>query len=132
DLKILEDLLELGNHENHDHRDDADGDGNDHHRVDHGADDFLFELLGLFHEIGQTGENQVEHAAGFAGVHHVYIELVEGLWIFGHGIRQRAAAFDVVGHAADDGFHQAGLLLLFKNLKRAKDRQAGVLKRGKL
>ena len=105
--KSLEDLLELGDHEDHDHRDDADGDRDDHGRVDHGADDLLLELGGLFHEVGQAGEDQVEHAARLAGVDHVDVELVERLGVLGHRVGERAAAFDLVGHAADDRLEQA-------------------------
>jgi hypothetical protein len=35
----------------------------DHAGVDHGADDLFLELGGLFHEVGQAGQDQVEHAA---------------------------------------------------------------------
>ena len=107
-------LLELGDHEDHDHRDDADGDADDDAGIDHGADDFFLELGGLFHEVGQAGEDQVEHAAHFAGVDHVDVELVESLGIFGHGVGEGSAAFDFIGDAADDRLEQAGLLLLLR------------------
>jgi hypothetical protein len=90
--------------------------------VDHRADDLLLQLGGLLHEVGQAGEDQVEHAARLAGVDHVDVELVERLGVLAHGVGERAAALDLVGHAADDRLEQARLLLLLKDLQRPQDR----------
>src|SRR5439155_16630368 len=100
--EVFEDRLELRNNEDHDHRDDADGDGDDHRGVDHGADDFLFEPGGFFHEVGETRQDEVEHAARFAGVDHVDVKLVERLGVFGHRVGEGPAAVDFLRDAADD------------------------------
>ena len=103
------------------------GDADDDAGIDHGADDLLLELGGLFHEVGKSGKNQVEHAAGFTGRDHVRIELVERLGVFAHRVRQRPAPFHFIRHPAKDGLEQARALLGFEDLEAAKDGEACVL-----
>ena len=128
----MENVLELGDHENHDHRHHADGDADDHAGIDHRTDDFFLELGGFFHEVGQALEDQIEHTAGLTRGDHVHVKFVERLGEFAGRVGERAAAFDFIRHAADDRLEQTRLLLIFENLQAAQDRQTGVLQRGKL
>ena len=130
--EVFENVFELGDDDDHDHRHDTHGDRDDDDRVDHRADDLFLQLSGLFHEVGKPIQDQIEHTAGLTGSDHVDIQFVERLGILAHRIGQRATPFDLIDDTADDGFEQAGLLLIFQNLQRSENRQTGILQRRKL
>ncbi len=71
-------------------------DGDDHHRdgIKHGRDDLAFDLLGLFHELGQAVQHDFEHAAQFARLDHVDEQAVEDFGMLGQRLGEGAAAFD--------------------------------------
>ncbi len=70
--------------------DDDDG------RVDHRADDFALERLGLFFEFRKALKNDFQGTAGLAGLDHVHVEAVEALGMLGHRLRKRTAGLDVI------------------------------------
>ena len=131
-VEVEEDLLELRNDEDHDTAHDREGEGDDHDRIDHRADDLALQLLRLFHEVGQTIENHVENPARLTGRHHVDVESVERLGVLAERFGQRSAALDILGDTAQHILERAGPLLLFENVQTSKNRQSRILKRRKL
>jgi hypothetical protein len=73
-----------------------------HGGVDRRADDLPLQRLHALHEARETLEDDVEHAAGLAGLDHVDVELVEGLRMLGEGLGERGAGLDVLGDFDDD------------------------------
>ena len=51
---VLENRFELRHHEHHEDAENGDGHNHDRDGVEHRGDNFAFDLLGLFHELGQT------------------------------------------------------------------------------
>ena len=101
-------------------------------RIDHRTLDATLESLGLLHEVGQTLEDDVEHAADLAGVDHLAVQPIEGLGILRHRLGERSPRLDVLDNQSEDVLELAALLLLLQDLKRTKKRQACVLERGEL
>ena len=66
-------------------------------RIDHGGGHFVFDLLRLFLELGETVQNKLKHAAEFARLDHVDVELVEDARVLREGFGERAAALHRVG-----------------------------------
>src|SRR5207237_9318868 len=68
----FEDLFERGH--DLDHQDDENSRRYDQHgaRIKHGGDDLALDLLRLLHELGQPGQNDLEHTAQFTGLDHVH------------------------------------------------------------
>ncbi len=91
---VRKDVLELGNDEDHQHAHDDDGHDHDGAGIKHGGDDFAFDLLRLFHELGKAVEHDFQHAAQFAGLDHVHEQAVENLGMLRQALGKRAAAFD--------------------------------------
>ena len=56
-----------------------DGDSDDQNRdgVEHGGDDLALDLLGFFHELRKAVQDDFQHTAQLAGLHHVHVEAVE-------------------------------------------------------
>ena len=121
-LEVVEDLLELRDDEDHDEGQDADGDHDDHDRVDHGADDLAFQALGLFLEVGQALQDDFQSAAGLAGLDHVDVEAVEALGMLAERLGQGGARLDVVDHVDEGVLEHAGLHLVFEDLQAAQAR----------
>ena len=64
------------------------------HGIEHGGDHLALDLLGLFHELGQPGQHDFQHAAQFAGFDHVDEQAIENLGMLGQAFGEGAAAFD--------------------------------------
>src|SRR5262249_2957879 len=64
---------------NHEHRQNADRHDQHGYGIEHGGDDFAFDLLGLLHELGQAIQHYFQHTAQFAGTHHVDVKSIEHL-----------------------------------------------------
>ena len=124
------DLLELGN--DHHQENAHDGGGNDQNGagIEHGGDDFAFDLLGLFHEFGQAAEHDFEDAADFTGFDHVDEEAVENLGVLGQGLGEGAASFDGGPQVAQDVLEVDAFFLLFQHAQSAQQRQAGLHQSG--
>lgn len=88
--------------------------------------------MGLFEEFGEALQDDIQHAAGFAGLDHVDVEGVEGAGVVGHGFREGGAVFDFLGEGGEGGFEDAGLFLLPEDFERAHQREAGILEGGEL
>ena len=131
-IGVGEHFLELRNDENHQEDQDGDGDEHDDHRIDHGGDDLVFELLGLFLILGETVEHDFEHTAEFAGLDHVHIELVENARVLGQGLGEGGAALDVLGECRNGGAQHGMRLLFLKHGEAAQEGQAGIDERGEL
>jgi hypothetical protein len=112
----------------HDEREDAHGDENDHDRVDHGPLHLAFERFAPFEKLGQAAENDFQRTARLARLDHVDIQAGEDLGAFGHRFAERRPAFDLIADIHQGVFQAARLLLHFENAEAAENRQAGVLK----
>ena len=86
----------------------------------------------LFHEFCEALEDDVEHAAGFACLDHVAVELVESLGVACHGFGEGGPGFDIAGDLVKDVFEDAGALLLPEDFEGAEDGEAGILECGEL
>src|SRR6185436_16850729 len=122
---VLEDLLELGHHKNHQHGQDDNRHRNDGAGIEHGGDDLAFDLLGFFHELGQTREHDFQHATQFAGFHHVDKKAVKNLGMLSEGFGKGAAAFDRDTEFADDLFEGGLSFLFFQHAQAAEQGKAG-------
>ena len=131
-LELLEDLFERRHDLDHDEGQDADGYAHDHHRVDHRPLDLFLQRLGLLQEVGQALEDDLQRAAGLAGLDHVHVQAVEGLGLPGHRLGERVARLDVFADVDERVLERAGLGLVLQDAQAAEDRQAGVLENGKL
>ncbi len=121
-----EDVLERGDDEDHDDRDDGDGDDDHGRRVDHGRDHVAAQLDDLL-DVGRKAlEDEVEDAAGLAGLDHVDEELVEDFGVARHGRRQRRAFLDVLARLRQDHREVLALLLLREDFEALHERQARV------
>src|SRR5262249_15740643 len=129
-LEIREDLLELGDDEDHDEAEDGHGHEDDHARIDHGPGDAPLEALGLFLGVGQALEDDFQGAAGLGGLDRVDVQAVEALGVPGKGLAQRAARFDVIDHVDEGVLEDAGAHLVFEDLQTPEHGQAGVLEGG--
>ena len=94
---VLKDLLELRDDEDEQEGHDGERENHDDDRVDHRGHDLVFDLLRLFLELGQAGEDEFEHAAQFAGTDHVDVEIVENSGMLRETFGKSAAALYRVG-----------------------------------
>ncbi len=79
--QVGENFLELRNNDDHQERDDRQRHEDNDRRVNHGRDDLVLDLLGLFLEIGETTKRDIENTARLTSAHHVDVEA--GLNTFG-------------------------------------------------
>jgi hypothetical protein len=127
-----EDVLERGDDEDHDDGDDGDGDDDDRRRVDHRRDHVAPQLDDLLDVGREALEDEVEDAAGLAGLDHVDEELVEDFRVARHGRRQRRAFLHVLSRLRQDDCEVLALLLLREDFEALDERQAGVNHHGEL
>src|SRR3954451_652689 len=90
----FEHRLEGGYHFDHQNDKNRGGHDEDRDRIEHGGDYFAFDLLRLFHELGETVQHDFKHTAEFARFHHVDKQPIEHLGMLRQGFRKCAAAFD--------------------------------------
>src|ERR1022692_3626350 len=72
-----EHVLELGHDETHEQNHDAHGDDQNGHGIKQRGLDLALDLLRLFGKFREPLQHDFEHAAQFAGLDHVYEQLVE-------------------------------------------------------
>ena len=118
--QVCEDQLELRHHHDHEQRHNTHRHNHDRYGIEHGRDDLALDLLGLFHELGQTLEDYLEHTAQFAGFHHVDEETIEDLGVLGQTFREGGTAFDGDGEIAQDFLEDRVAFLLLQHTQTAK------------
>src|SRR5436190_9698466 len=123
---VLEDVLELRHHPNHQHGENDHGHREHRDRIEHGGDDLALNLLGFLHELGEPGENDFEHTAQFVCLDHVYEKAVEHLRMLRQRFGEGAASFDAGAEFVDDLFEGRMPFLLFQDAQAAEQGQAGV------
>ncbi len=108
-------------HEDHDARDRQDRD-----RVDHRALDLGLQLDVLLDVGRESLQDRVQDTAGLAGRDHVREQVVEGLRVLAHRVRQAGAALDVHAGLLQDPAEGLVLLLAAQDLQALHERQARV------
>ena len=88
---------------------------------------------GLLHEVGESLQNDVEHATNLAGRHHLAVQAVEATRVLWRtSLRASNPPPRPVTTWPRMFLSLTGLLLLLKDLERTKQRQTGVLQRREL
>ena len=132
DAHAGEHVLELGNHQDHQQDQDADGHDQHGHGIKQRGLDLALDLLRLFGKFRQAFQHDFQHAAQFAGLDHVHEQAVENFGMLRQRLGKRAAAFDGQGQLAENFLERAVALLFFQHAQSAQQRQAGVHQRRQL
>ena len=123
---VVEDRLELRHDEDHEEGHDDHGKGKHDDRINHRRLDLVFDLLRLFLELRETGENKFQHTAELAGFHHVDEELVKNSRMLRQALGESAAALHGIGELVDRVLEQNVALLFGEDVEPAQKRQAGI------
>ena len=68
---LVENRFELRHNEDEEKTQDAYGHCHHDYRIDHGRDNFVFDLGGLLLKFREPGEHELKHAADLTSLHHV-------------------------------------------------------------
>ena len=91
---VVKDGFEFRHDEDEQKSHDRDRHGHDDEWIDHRGRDFVFNLGRFFLKLRQPGQNKLEHAADFAGFHHVDVKIVKDDWILRETFGKGAAALN--------------------------------------
>ncbi len=131
-FKVDENLLKRRYDLDHDEGQNTDGHRNHDDRIDHRPFDFPLEVFGLFHEVGQTLQDDFQGTTRLTGLDHVDVQPIKRLGGLAHRFGQRRAAFDLLAGVHQRVLQPARFGLLFQNPQASQNRQTGVLQNGQL
>ena len=97
----MKNRFEFRHDENEQKRHDRDRHRHHDDGINHGSDDFVFDLLRLFLEFREPAKHELEHAADLAGFHHVDVKVVKDQWMLRQAFGEGTAALHAIGEFVD-------------------------------
>ncbi len=123
---VVKNRLEFRDDEDHQESHDDHREGEHDDRINHRRLDLVFDLLRFFLELGETTEDEFEHAAELASFHHVDEELVKNLRMLFEAFGKRAATLHGISELIDCALENKIAFLFRQHIQPAEQRQTGV------